>query len=101
MLPGAITDGNSFDRVQEVGASVRRNIVRFPEDFMFEITPDEIEALRSQNVILNTAGRGKHSKYPLYAFTQEGIAMLSSLSALRGRLNAAVYHQLVPVKLCC
>ena len=56
--------------------AVRRNITRFPEDFMFELTEDENSALRSQNVTLK---RGQHSKYLPFAFTEQGVAMLSSV----------------------
>lgn len=59
--------------------AVRRNINRFPEDFMLQLSDEEVEFLRSQNVILKTKSRKTHSKYPLYAFTQEGLAMLSSV----------------------
>jgi hypothetical protein len=58
--------------------AVRRNIDRFPHDFMFEITNDEYNSLRSQIVILKT-GRGKHSKYLPFAFTEQGVAMLASV----------------------
>lgn len=58
--------------------AVRRNIQRFPDDFMFELSADENEALRSQIVILKK-GRGQHSKYLPYAFTEQGVAMLSSV----------------------
>ena len=56
--------------------AVRRNIKRFPEDFMFELTEDENQSLRSQNVILK---RGQYSKYLPFAFTEQGVAMLSSV----------------------
>ena len=56
--------------------AVRRNITRFPPDFMFELTKEEHNALRSQNVILK---RGQHSKYLPMAFTEQGLAMLSSV----------------------
>ena len=56
--------------------AVRRNIGRFPEDFMFQLTKDD--CLRSQIATLNEA-RGKHLKYMPYAFTENGIAMLSSV----------------------
>ena len=56
--------------------SVTRNIERFPDDFMFKTTWDEVQALRSQNVTLK---RGKHTKYTPRAFTEQGIAMLSSV----------------------
>lgn len=58
--------------------SVRRNIVRFPDDFLFELTTEEWVALRSQNVTLEK-GRGSHSKYPPFAFTEQGVAMLSGI----------------------
>lgn len=59
--------------------SVRRNIHRFPEDFMFELTKEEYNSLRSQIVSLENHGRGKHSKYLPFAFTEQGVAMLASV----------------------
>ncbi len=56
--------------------SVKRNISRFPEDFMFELTQEENDSLRSQFVTLK---RGQHSKYHPFAFTEQGVAMLSSV----------------------
>ncbi len=56
--------------------AVRRNIERFSADFMFELTQDENHALRSQNVTLK---RGQHSKYMPFVFTEQGVAMLSSV----------------------
>ena len=56
--------------------AVKRNIERFPEDSMFQLTKEE--CLKSQIVILNTA-RGQHLKYMPYAFTENGVAMLSSV----------------------
>lgn len=53
--------------------SVRRNINRFPDDFMFELTKTEQDSLRSQSVTLK---RGQHSKYPPFAFTEQGEVML-------------------------
>ena len=58
--------------------SVRRNIERFPDDFMFELTRNEYNYLRSQFVTLEI-GRGKYSKYLPFAFTEQGVAMLSSV----------------------
>lgn len=57
--------------------AVRRNADRFPDDFMFQLSSDEWDALRSQSVTSN-AGRGGR-RYPPYAFTQEGVAMLSGV----------------------
>lgn len=59
--------------------AVKRNSDRFPSDFMFQLTSEETDSLRSQNVILNTGKKGQNIKYLPYAFTQEGIAMLSSV----------------------
>lgn len=58
--------------------AVRRNPARFPESFMFRLTPEEAVALRSQIVTLEK-GRGRHSKYPPLAFTEHGVVMLSSV----------------------
>lgn len=56
--------------------AVRRNIERFPNDFMFELNKEEYDSLRRQFGILK---RGEHSKYLPYAFTEQGVAMLSSV----------------------
>lgn len=58
--------------------AVKRNLMRFPEDFMFQLTAEEFAALRSQTVTSNTAGRGGRRTAP-YAFTEQGVAMLSSV----------------------
>ena len=58
--------------------AVSRNIERFPADFMFQLTEAEATRLRSQTVTLKT-GRGHHRKYLPYAFTEQGVAMLSSV----------------------
>lgn len=57
--------------------AVKRNRMRFPADFMFQLTALEWAALRSQIVISKT-GRGGR-RYPPYAFTEQGVAMLSSV----------------------
>ena len=71
--------------------AVKRNIDRFPEDFMFQLTWDELSLLKSHFVISNAPPasdsrsqsvilrRGYNIKYPPYAFTEQGIAMLSSV----------------------
>ena len=55
--------------------SVKRNLTRFPQDFMFQLTADEFAVLRSQIMTSNT-GRGGRRTAP-YAFTEQGVAMLS------------------------
>ncbi len=69
--------------------AVRRNIERFPADFMFELTNNENQSLRSQNVTLK---RGQHSKYLPFAFTEHGVLMLSSVYSLQRPLRRA-YQQ--------
>lgn len=60
--------------------AVRRNLRRFEgEDFMFELTREEYNSLRSQIVTLENQGRGRYSKYLPFAFTELGVAMLSSV----------------------
>ena len=71
--------------------AVKRNLKRFPEDFMFQLTWDEANLLRSQSVILQEQSNpnsrsqfvilnwGKNIKYLPYAFTEQGVAMLSSV----------------------
>ena len=56
--------------------AVKRNIKRFPADFMFQLTRTEYNVLRFQTGMLE---KGKHSKYLPYAFTENGVAMLSSV----------------------
>ena len=58
--------------------AVKRNLERFPEDFMFALTAEEAAGLRSQVVILEK-GRGRYTKYTPIAFTEHGVAMLSSV----------------------
>jgi ORF6N domain len=72
--------------------AVKRNSERFPGDFMLRLTAHEWEGLRSQTVTLKT-GRGHHRKYLPYAFTEQGVAMLSSV--LRSARAIAVNVQIM------
>lgn len=58
---------------------VKRNSTRFPGDFMFELSNEEYRFLRSQFATLENPGKGHYSKYLPYAFTEQGVAMLSSV----------------------
>ncbi len=86
--------------VKALVQAVKRNIERFPPDFMFQITADELEALMSQNVTLKKSGRGRYSKYAPYAFTQEGVAMLSSVlrSNRAIQVNIAIMRMFVKLR---
>ena len=80
--------------------AVQRNLSRFPEDFMFRLTSEEAAALRSQSVISNAKpGRGGR-RYNPYAFTEQGVAMLSSV--LRSRraiqVNIAIMRTFVKIR---
>ena len=71
--------------------SVRRNIERFPSDFMFVLDQNEFENWRSQIVISNSDRMG--IRYPPMAFTEQGVAMLSSV--LRSKRAVAVNVQIM------
>jgi len=70
--------------------AVRRNLGRFPGDFMFQLTAEEADSLRSQIVTLKTTGRGRHRKYLPYVFTEQGVAMLSSVLNSEGAIEANI-----------
>ena len=61
---------------KQLKRAVNRNFERFPDDFMFKLTSEEYKVLRCQT---GTLKRGRHAKYLPYAFSEQGIAMLSSV----------------------
>ena len=63
---------------KRLNQQVKRNIERFPADFMFQLTAEENGALRLQIATLKV-GRGKHRKYPPYVFTEHGAIMAASV----------------------
>lgn len=77
--------------VRTLNQAVKRNSDRFPQEFMFRLSPEEYECLRSQIVIIDNSdslrsqivtsktGRGAHRKYLPYVFTEQGVAMLSAV----------------------
>lgn len=85
--------------------AVKRNLDRFPGDFAFQLTEQELTVLRSQIVILDEAtsrrqGRGKYAKYVPYAFTEQGVAMLSSVlkSKQAVRVNVEIMRAFVRLR---
>ena len=78
--------------------AVKRNSIRFPEDFMFQITGDELESNWSQFVTSSNKHRGK--KYLPYAFTEQGVAMLSSIlrSDKAAIVNIAIMRVFVEIR---
>ncbi|MBI5675055.1 MAG: ORF6N domain-containing protein [Nitrospirae bacterium] len=77
--------------------AVKRNIHRFPEDFMFQISESEVEQLVSQNVIPHKKYFGGSSPY---AFTEQGVAMLSSIlnSEQAIKINIAIMRAFVKLR---
>ena len=65
-------------QVKVLNQAVKRNLSRFPDDFMFVLTAEEAESLRSQFVTLKKRSR-RHRRYLPYAFTEQGVAMLSTV----------------------
>ena len=98
--------------VKSLNLAVKRNMKRFPNDFMFQLSKDEWESLRfqietiessghlrSQNETLKK-GRGQHSKYLPYVFTEQGVAMLSGIlnSDRAIKMNIAIMRAFVEVR---
>ena len=95
--------------------AVKRNLARFPQDFMFRLTLDEARRSRSQTVILNVEpvgmsavsappatpdGRGSNVKHRPYAFTEQGVAMLASVlrSQRAVRVNIEIVRTFVRLR---
>ena len=76
--------------------AVRRNIDRFPEDFMFELTEEEMKNLTSQFVMSSWGG----TRHGTFAFTEQGIAMLSSVlkSKLAIQINISIMRAFVMMR---
>ena len=76
----------------------KRNADRFPDDFTFQLTPQEVTNLRSQIVISSSAHGGR--RYQPYAFTEQGVAMLSSVlrSKRAVQVNVAVMRAFVSLR---
>lgn len=93
----ALLYGVETKRLKE---AVRRNLGRFPSDFMFELTQQEYFSLRTQNASLEKKGKGKHSKYTPFAFTEQGIAMLSGVltSSKAIEMNIAIMRAFIAVR---
>ena len=84
---------------KRIKEAVKRNPNRFPEDFMFELTESEFNSLRSQIATLKK-GRGQHTKYMPFAFTEQGVAMLSSVlkSGKAIEINISIMRTFVAIR---
>ena len=110
-------------KIKVLNQTVKRNIDRFPSSFMFQLTEEELNSLRFQNGILDNDGlrpqngtfdserlrsqfvtikngRGSHRKYLPYAFTEQGVAMLSSIlkSERAIQVNVAIMRTFVHLR---
>lgn len=83
--------------VKQLKRQVRRNHERFPEDFMFSLNHHEQDSLRCQ---IGTLKRGEHRKYLPFAFTEQGVAMLSSIlkSTRAIQVNIAIMRVFVQLR---
>ncbi len=93
---------------KRLNQQVQRNLERFPDDFMFQLTEEEARSLRLQIATLNQlggneegrgAGRGKHRKYLPYAFTEHGAIMAASVLNSPQAVKASIYVVRAFVKL--
>jgi len=85
--------------IKRLNEQVRRNNKRFSNDFMFRLTSKENDSLRSQFATLKP-GRGQHRKYLPYVFTEQGVAMLSSVlnSDRAVRVNIEIMRTFVKLR---
>lgn len=83
---------------KRLNEQVRRNIKRFPPDFLFRLTPDEVSALRSQ-FATSKSGRGQHRKYLPYAFTEHGAIMAATILNSSRAVEISIYIVRAFVKL--
>ena len=84
---------------KRLNEQVKRNVTRFPADFMFQLTAEEATSLRSQFATLKQR-RGQHRKYLPFVFTEQGVAMLSSvLNSERAiQVNIAIMRAFVKLR---
>ena len=74
---------------KRLNEQVQRNTKRFPNHFMFKLTPEEWESLWSQIATLEK-GRGRHKKYFPFVFTEQGVAMLSAVLKSDTAINVSI-----------
>jgi phage regulator Rha-like protein len=83
---------------KRLNEQVRRNANRFPKDFIFQLSPNEFESLRSHFATLKQ-GRGQHRKYMPYAFTEHGALMVASVLDTPRAVEVSIYVVRAFVKL--
>lgn len=97
--------GMYWMETRAIKQALRRNPDRFPDDFMFELTPGEWDHqkafLRSQNATLKERQRGIHRKFLSFAFTEQGVARLSSVPNSKEAISGNIHIMRVFVKVQC
>jgi len=86
--------------VKVLNQAVKRNSARFPGDFMFQLTPEDAATIRASRSQIVTLKRGQNTKYLAYAFTEQGVAMLSSVlrSPRAVEVNVAIMRTFVQLR---
>ena len=86
--------------VKALNQAVKRNSERFPQDFMFQLTREEAGAILASRSQIVTLKRGQNIKYLTYAFTEQGVAMLSSIlrSPRAAEVNIAIMRTFVQLR---
>jgi len=84
---------------KRINEAVRNNPDKFPEDFFFELSQEEQDSLRSKFSTLKK-GRGRHSKYPPKAFTEQGVYMLATIlkSPVASQVTVAIMRAFVSMR---
>ncbi len=84
---------------KQINRAVKRNIERFPKEFMFQLSDSEYKSLRFQNGTLNKS-RGEHRKYLPHVFTEQGVAMLSGVlkSDIAVRISIKIINAFVEMR---
>ena len=75
---------------KRINEAVKRNYKRFPEESCFQLNEKDFDSLRSQFATLKNQGRGQHRKYLPYAFTEQGVAMLSAVLHSDKAINVSI-----------
>ena len=90
---------------KSINLAVKRNLNRFPNDFYFQLTEEEIQktSLRFQIETLNAHGnnRGQHIKYLPYVFTEQGVAMLATVlrTSIASKMSVKIMRAFVKMEL--
>jgi len=85
---------------KRINEAVKKNLEKFPDDFWFELDNEEEKLLRSKFSTLKSKGRGRHRKYPIKAFTEQGVYMLATIlkSKTATKVTVAIMRAFVKLR---